>query len=101
MSGEETPREPSIEKVLSRLETLKKSRAVSSKPLTPAAAAGRAAVDFASACAVGGLLGYGVDYWLGTTPWGIVSGIVIGTITGFKLMWQVMQKDIEKNKDTQ
>jgi ATP synthase protein I len=49
--------------------------------------AARAAIDFASATAVGTLLGYGFDRWLQTLPWGLLVGLLIGTATGMKLMF--------------
>ena len=58
----------------------------SSAPLSGDAA--RAAIDFASASAVGSLLGYGFDRWQGTLPWGLIIGLMIGTAAGVKLMFQ-------------
>ena len=48
----------------------------------------RAAIDFASASAVGTVLGYGVDVWQHTSPWGILVGLLIGVAAGMKLMFQ-------------
>lgn len=31
---------------------------------------------------VGGVIGYGIDYWVGTTPWGVVIFFPIGFIAG-------------------
>lgn len=99
MGKDEAKQQPSLESVNRQLEQLKKSRqSDASKSLTPAASAARGAIDFASACAVGCLLGYGVDHFFGTAPWGIIAGSVIGTITGFKLMWQAVMKDVDKDK---
>ena len=50
--------------------------------------AARIAIDFASATAVGALLGYGFDQWQDTLPWGSVVGLIIGTAAGLKLMFQ-------------
>jgi F0F1-type ATP synthase assembly protein I len=49
--------------------------------------AARSAIDFASATAVGSVLGYGFDAWQGTTPWGLLVGLLIGTAAGLKLMF--------------
>ena len=40
-----------------------------------------AAGEFAGAVAVGALIGFGVDRWLDTMPW----GIIVGTLLGFAL----------------
>ena len=30
-----------------------------------------------------GALGYGIDYWRGTSPWGVVGGLTLGIVVGF------------------
>jgi ATP synthase protein I len=30
-----------------------------------------------------GGLGYGVDYWRGTSPWGVFIGLMLGIVVGF------------------
>jgi F0F1-type ATP synthase assembly protein I len=30
-----------------------------------------------------GLIGYGLDRWLGTSPWFLVGGLILGLIVGF------------------
>jgi F0F1-type ATP synthase assembly protein I len=50
--------------------------------------AARAAIDFASATAVGTGLGYGADVWLNTSPWGLLVGLALGTAAGVTLMFQ-------------
>jgi ATP synthase protein I len=42
----------------------------------------RMASEFASAILVGGLLGYGVDFLVKTTPWGLLFGFALGFVTG-------------------
>jgi ATP synthase protein I len=37
---------------------------------------------FASVIALGGV-GWGLDKWLGTSPWLLVGGLVLGAIVGF------------------
>jgi F0F1-type ATP synthase assembly protein I len=38
-----------------------------------------------------GAVGYGVDYWQGTTPWGLLVGLLVGMAVGFyelaKTVW--------------
>ena len=60
---------------------------VNTQPKLPGDAA-RAAIDFASATAVGTGLGYGADIWLNTSPWGLLVGLLIGTVAGVMLMFQ-------------
>ena len=39
-----------------------------------------------------GGLGYGCDRWLGTEPWGLVGGLMLGVVVGFyqlaKTVWR-------------
>jgi F0F1-type ATP synthase assembly protein I len=39
-----------------------------------------------------GLIGYGLDRWLGTAPWLLLAGLLLGMITGFyelaKAVWR-------------
>jgi len=39
----------------------------------------------------GTLLGYGLDRWLGTDPWLVVTGIVLGAYTGFTRVWRFVR----------
>jgi F0F1-type ATP synthase assembly protein I len=36
----------------------------------------------------GALLGYLADRWLGTEPWLVVIGIIVGSYSGFMTMWK-------------
>lgn len=36
----------------------------------------------------GTLLGYLADRWLGTEPWLVVVGIIVGSYSGFMRMWK-------------
>jgi F0F1-type ATP synthase assembly protein I len=46
----------------------------------PAAAASYSLVG---AILLFGAIGYGVDRWLGTEPWGLAGGRAVGLVTGF------------------
>jgi F0F1-type ATP synthase assembly protein I len=81
---------PDLEQRLSavnaQLDALKKERAQSEVKPKRQSDAARAAIDFASASAVGTVLGYGIDHWLGIFPWGMLAGLVIGVGAGFSLI---------------
>lgn len=36
----------------------------------------------------GALLGYLADLWLGTDPWLVIIGIILGSYSGFMRMWK-------------
>lgn len=42
----------------------------------------RYASEFSAAVIVGGLLGYGIDYFAGSTPWALLVGILFGFMAG-------------------
>lgn len=56
--------------------------------------------SFVSSIIAGTLLGYLLDMWLGTEPWLVVSGIVLGSYAGFVKMWDYMKKLDDKPRDS-
>lgn len=48
--------------------------------------------SFLGSVVAGTLLGYFADMWLGTDPWLVVTGIAVGSYSGFHRMWQYMKK---------
>ena len=47
------------------------------------ALASRVGLELVAATVLGAGLGYGLDRWLGTGPWLLVVGVVLGTAAGF------------------
>jgi ATP synthase protein I len=45
----------------------------------------------------GFLLGYFGDKWLGTEPWLVVIGIVVGAYSGFLRLWQYAKREGERH----
>ena len=76
-----------LEEMTKHLEEVKRLQPDVSAPAKPPGDAARAAIDFATASAVGTLLGYGLDVWQNTSPWGLIGGLFIGTAAGVKLMF--------------
>lgn len=91
MSKDQESKQPSVDSVLQKMEALKASVKADSKPATPSGDAAKLAVDFASATAVGCLLGYGLDWWLGISPWGLIGGLFVGCAAGAKLMFNQLK----------
>jgi F0F1-type ATP synthase assembly protein I len=54
--------------------------------------AASASYTLIGALVVLGGLGYGLDWWKGTSPWGVLGGLILGLIVGFydlaKTVWQ-------------
>lgn len=48
--------------------------------------------SFLSSILAGALLGYLLDLWLGTEPWLVVAGIVLGSYAGFLRVWQYLKR---------
>ncbi len=40
----------------------------------------------------GTLLGFFADKWLGTDPWLVITGIVVGSYSGFMRVWHYSKK---------
>lgn len=58
----------------------------------------RLAVEMVSAFAVCGFIGWWVDKWLGSLPWAMLSGLLLGGIAGLYNAFRVaraIQKDAE------
>jgi ATP synthase protein I len=51
--------------------------------------------SFVASILSGTLLGYFADRWLGTEPWLVVIGILVGCYAGFMNMWR-WSKEIEE-----
>ena len=48
--------------------------------------------SFVSSILAGTLLGYLADAWLGTDPWLVVTGILLGIYSGFVRAWKYSEK---------
>lgn len=68
---------------------LLKSLQTSAEQAAPAAAA---AYTMVGGIIVLGAAGYGIDRWLGTSPYGLIAGLLLGIAVGFyelvKSTWQ-------------
>jgi ATP synthase protein I len=60
-------------------------------PQSAASLALRFGGEFGAAILVGALLGYGIDYFLHTSPWGLVIGLVLGFAAGVVNVVRVAQ----------
>ena len=81
--------EPDLNRLAAKISAL---RAQVRKPRTTPSRAESDAVrivsDFVASAIVGAGMGYGLDRWLETKPWGLVIGLMLGSAAGFRLMWQ-------------
>lgn len=105
MSKDPESKQPSVESVLQQMEALKQATHKDSPKVAPSGDAAKIAIDFASASAAGCLLGYGLDYWLGISPWGLIGGLFLGVAAGVKLMFTAearaeKKRQAEANNDT-
>lgn len=53
--------------------------------------------EFGAAVIVGALLGYGVDYFVHTSPWGLIIGLGLGFVAGVANMVRVAQSYARAN----
>jgi ATP synthase protein I len=81
--ADRTPSEDDLSNLRRRVEAAR-AKGVSPPPPPPSAAslALRFGGEFGAAIIVGALLGYGLDYFLPTEPWGLVIGLGLGFVAG-------------------
>jgi ATP synthase protein I len=52
--------------------------------------------SFLNSVLAGTLLGYVLDLWLGTEPWLVIIGIVLGSYSGFMKIWAMIRSQDEE-----
>ena len=62
---------------------LEKSVKAFQRNVTRSAPAWAASYTLIGAIVLLGGLGYGFDQWQGTSPWGVLAGLVLGIVVGF------------------
>ena len=50
----------------------------------------QAGTELVTSFIAGGLLGYGLDQWLGTSPWFLISLMLLGMVIGFYNIYRLM-----------
>ena len=55
--------------------------------------------SFFGSILAGTLLGYFADKWLGTEPWLVVVGVLVGSYAGFVRVWQYMKQIDDFKRD--
>lgn len=55
--------------------------------------------SFVSSIVAGTLLGYFADRWLGTDPWLVILGVVVGSYAGFVKMWDYIKALDDQPRD--
>jgi F0F1-type ATP synthase assembly protein I len=66
--------------------------------LGKAVAADAEAIGFFTSILAGLLIGLGVDAWLGTGPAFTISGIVLGSVSGFWKLWSIAKRETEREQ---
>lgn len=66
---------------------------------TAANVALKAATDLVAALVVGALLGYVIDRWLGTTPWGMIIFLFLGFGAGFLNIYRAQMEQMKRDKE--
>ena len=55
--------------------------------------------SFLNSILAGALLGYLLDMWWGTDPWLVVTGIVLGSYSGFLRIWALIKEQDGVQRD--
>ena len=79
-----------LKELSDKLSALRKKEIRKTEPKSPHSSsyAMRVGMDLVSGVAVGTAFGYGVDQLAGTLPFGMITGILLGTAAGIKLMME-------------
>lgn len=56
--------------------------------------------SFVSSILSGTFLGLLADRWLGTDPWLVITGILLGSYSGFMMMWRQSKKAEEAGRES-
>jgi len=56
----------------------------------------RIGTEMVATTVVGSGLGYGLDKWLGTSPWLMVLGLVLGGVAGILGVYRLASRDNQK-----
>ena len=85
-------------------EKLKSAKAASEPEIDENASGWAVGVNYASAfvgsVVVAGGVGYSIDYFASTKPWGLMIGIIIGFIAGTRSIVQMAQKMNAENSES-
>ena len=101
MSEDDKQTRAKLEMLNKHLDEVKRLQPHASTNAKPKGDAARAAIDFVSATTVGTLLGFGVDAWLHSSPWGLLGGLFLGTAAGVKhMLVSESQREAPKANDT-
>ena len=57
--------------------------------------AGTIGMHMVSATFVGAGMGWLIDNWLGTNPWGLLIGLLFGIVAGFRMVYQEAMRIIK------
>lgn len=61
---------------------------------------GSLGIEMAAAVLIGTLTGYWADKWLGTQPWILIIGFILGAAAGFRSLYRIISReDGDKEKE--
>lgn len=89
--ADKDPPEDALDDLRRRVAAARNEGAESSPPSSAASLALRFGGEFGAAILVGSLLGYGIDTFFHTSPWGLVTGLVLGFAAGIVNVVRVAQ----------
>ena len=84
------------EKITDKLKEWQQSQAKAYRTYLRTSAVG---LEFGLSIVVGALLGYFIDKYFKSAPYGLIIGVVIGSIAAGKRMYIFVKKYLEKNHD--
>ena len=91
------PPEDALSDLRRRVDAARGQDAQNAPAQSPASLAMRYGGEFGAAIIVGALLGYGIDYFVHTSPWGLVIGVGLGFVAGVVNVVRVAQSYSRSN----
>ena len=58
-------------------------------------------IEMAASVAVGGLIGYWLDYYLGTDPWMFILWAIFGIFAGFRSLYRISKQYLSESKENE
>lgn len=99
---EENPSRASLENLQQRIEAAKpeeKSSDEAKDKFSMAEVGWRMVTELVAGIMLGAGLGYGIDQVAATAPWGLIIGVLLGSVAGIRVMLNTAKTIEERNKE--
>jgi ATP synthase protein I len=97
-NNQSKPLNDDIDALAHKLDAARRKHTVPDEvPTSPMALGFKYATEFTAATLVGAALGFGLDNFVGTSPWGLLVGLILGVCAGVREIILSAQRDMEQS----